>query len=83
VQDQASAIEAFLWNQLAISRGVGADEVRTEVADAGGIDSLEGIELILAAEWEYGVEIPDDSLSSRVCRSLPALARLINSKLVS
>jgi acyl carrier protein len=73
-------IEELLVKRLATSRGVSVEEVRTSIAGAGGIDSHEGLELILAMEEEYGVNIPDDALSSRVCRSTTELARLIRSQ---
>lgn len=37
------------------------------------IDSLEGVEAILAVEERFGVTIPDDELG-RICRSIPRIA---------
>lgn len=79
--EQDVEIEQFLVRRLAKSRGQGEVEVRESITAAGGIDSLEGVELILAAEDAYGVSIPDDALSSQVCRSIPELVRLIRSHL--
>jgi acyl carrier protein len=75
-------VEVFLMQQLAACRGESEDQVQAAILAAGGIDSLEGVELILAAEEEYGVEIPDDALSPEVCSSLSELAALIGSKMV-
>ena len=36
------------------------------------IDSLEGVEAILAVEERFGVTIPDDELSG-ICRSIPRI----------
>jgi acyl carrier protein len=67
-------------------------EARSGVAnsDAGNaeapieniIDSLEGVELALAAEQRYGVRIPDAELN-RICRSIPKIAELIEKRLAS
>jgi acyl carrier protein len=46
------------------------------------IDSLEGVELALAAEQRYGVRIPDADLN-RVCRSIPKLAELIEKRMAN
>jgi acyl carrier protein len=64
-----------------MSRGVSAQDVVDSIDAQGGIDSLEGVELILEAEEEYGISVPDDALSSEVCRSISELAKLIRSKL--
>ena len=73
--------EAVLIRQLAQTRGVGEEDVHASIALTGGIDSLEGLGLIFYFETEYGVSIPDDALSSKICRSIPELARLIRSRL--
>lgn len=73
-------IESFLIERLATSREVTPDEVRESVLAAGEIDSMEGVELILAAEAEYGVDIPHDVLTPDLCRSLDQLVALIRSK---
>jgi acyl carrier protein len=49
-----------------------------EVADI--VDSLEGVEAILAAEQEFGVSIPDSELN-RICRSIPAIAEAVERRL--
>jgi acyl carrier protein len=46
------------------------------------IDSLEGVELALAAEQRYGVRIPDTELN-RVCRSIPKIAEFIEKRLAN
>jgi acyl carrier protein len=72
-------IEGALYATLAAGRGSTVDAVRAVIGGRGQIDSLEGVELIVAAEESFGVSIGDDELS-RVCRSVPNLAQLVESK---
>ena len=74
-------IEEFLVETLAASRGDDIAQIRELALAAQPIDSIEGVELILAAESEYGVEIPDDALSPAVCSSFKSLADLISSRI--
>lgn len=67
--------------RLATNRESNEAEVREAVLANGQIDSLEGLELILAAEEEYGIDVPLDALTPDLCRSLSELAALIRSKL--
>lgn len=78
-----SDVHAVLVDRLATSRGSTRDEVLAELERAGGIDSLEGVELVIEAEQTFGIVISDRELSSDVCRSIPELVALIQSKLGS
>jgi acyl carrier protein len=80
VSSPAADIETYLVEQLASSRKVSITEVADSITATGGIDSLEGVELILVAEEVLGISIPDDALSSRVCRSIPKIAQLLRSE---
>jgi acyl carrier protein len=77
--DQAE-IEAELRRLLGAARETEPVEraALSEVTDE--IDSLEGVELVIAAEHRYGVAIPDTELN-RVSRSINKLAALIEKKL--
>ncbi|MGH2559485.1 MAG: phosphopantetheine-binding protein [Thermomicrobiales bacterium] len=44
------------------------------------VDSLEGLELAMAAERTFDISISDDELSSAI-RSVPSLIRLVHSKM--
>jgi acyl carrier protein len=64
-----------------------APGTQTDQAGAGAvveniIDSLEGVELALAAEQKFGVRIPDSDLN-RVCRSIPKMAELIEKRMAA
>ncbi len=75
-------IEDVLYAALAEARSTTHEEVRQDVAGhSGQIDSLEGVELITAAEERFGIVIEDDELTSRMCSSVPRLAALIRTKL--
>lgn len=74
-------IEAFLLQRLAERREQSKEEVQAGMNAKGQIDSIEGVELILAAEQAFGVDIPDDILSTDLCTSLSNLASLIRSKI--
>jgi acyl carrier protein len=76
-----TTIEGELYLALAQSRGVSPDAVRDAVGGDGEIDSLEGVELVAAAEARFGVQIADDELSPHLCRSIPRLANMVAAKL--
>ncbi len=77
-------IEDVLYDALAEARGKTRAEVCQDVtARAGQIDSLEGVEVVTAAEERFGIVIEDDELTSRVCSSIPLLAALVRTKLQS
>lgn len=76
-----ASVEEVLCSLLAEARGSTSDAVRTELGDAGEIDSLEGVELIVAAEQRFGIEVQDSEITTRRCRSIPALAELIASRI--
>ena len=57
-----SAIEAKVKSIIADQLGVGEDEIKPEssfIEDLGA-DSLDIVELVMAMEEEFDVEIPDD-----------------------
>ena len=74
-------VETVLVDRLASSRGVERDAVLGELARGAAIDSLEGLELAVAAEAAFGIAVSDDELSSAACRSFPGLVGLVRSKL--
>jgi len=74
-------IEETLFKALAELRGDTLADVCAAVGDHGGIDSLEGVELVAAAEERFGITIEDDEVTSHVCRSIPRLAALVRAKL--
>lgn len=73
-------IEEVLYKELAASRGSTSATVREELGAGGEIDSLEGVELIVAIEERFDVSIPDHELTSSVCSSIPRLGRLVEAK---
>lgn len=76
-----SDVQSVLIDRLANSRGSTRDELLLDLECAGAIDSLEGVELVIEAEQVFGIAISDNELSSDVCRSIPELVALIQSKL--
>ena len=75
------AIEDELYSVLAESRETTPSAVRATIGGDGEIDSLEGVELVAAAEERFGVRIEDEELSPRVCTSIPRLAELVYAKM--
>ena len=78
---QRTAIEGELYLAHAEGRGVSPDAAREAVGGDGEIDSLEGVEIVAAAEARFGVQIADDEISPGLCRSLPRLTDLVAAKL--
>lgn len=78
-----SDVHSVLVDRLANSRNCTRDEVLLELERAGGIDSLEGVELVIEAEQTFGIVIADSEITSDVCRTIPMLVALIHSKLES
>lgn len=76
-----AVVEDELYGTLAESRGISSGEIRASVGAEGAIDSLEGVELVAAAETRFGIKIADDELSPSVCRSVSRLADLVAAKL--
>ena len=74
-------VEDALYESLAESRGTSPALLRGQLGSSGEIDSLEGVELIAFAEARFGVRLPDDELTSRVCRSIPQLAAAVGSRM--
>ncbi len=75
-------IEDALYAALADNRGNSVEVVRATLDADGVIDSLEGVELVTAAEEHFGITIDDDEVTQRVCRSIPRLAALVRTKLL-
>lgn len=75
LEDIADWIDAT----LARSRAVPPETARTERESGEEIDSLEGVEIIIAAEAEYGITIEDHELTT-VCSSPHKMAELIAAK---
>lgn len=74
-------IEAALYQTLADARGVAVHEVQHDIGGDGAIDSLEGVELVAAAEELFGITIDDDEITSATCSSVPRLATLVRRKI--
>lgn len=77
---EAGEVEAVLYDTLAKHRNLSREAVRDEVGADGAIDSLEGVELIVAAEAHFGVVFADDEITSQLCRSIPLLAAAVAAK---
>jgi acyl carrier protein len=45
--------------------------------DGLGLDSIDALELVVALEKKYGVEIPDSEVGERVFRSVNTLAQFV------
>jgi len=74
-------IETRLYAALAESRGSTSADVKVTVGQGGEIDSLEGVELVAAAETLFEITIDDGELSPAVCSSIPRLVDLVVSKM--
>ena len=59
----ATNVETKVKGIIAEQLGVGEDEIKPESSfiDDLGADSLDIVELVMAFEEEFGVEIPDDA----------------------
>ena len=59
MSDTADRVKKIVVEHL----GVDADKVKTEASfiDDLGADSLDTVELVMAFEEEFGIEIPDDA----------------------
>jgi acyl carrier protein len=82
-QPTADGIRTVLLRHLAESRGKTVEAVEVEIGAEGLIDSLEGVELVAAAEERFAIRITDRELSSVLCSSLPRLTQAIAAKLAS
>lgn len=49
--------------------GVSADQVtpKSKMIEDLGADSLDAVELVMAVEEEFGIEVPDDEAEKLVC----------------
>jgi len=63
------AVEERIKSIIAEQLGVKHDEVTSEASfiDDLGADSLDTVELIMALEEEFGVEIPDEDAEKMTC----------------
>src|SRR5207249_11626415 len=73
-------VEAILCGALAEHRGVPLGDVRAGVDAGGEIDSLEGVELIIAAEAHFGIKFSDNEITPQLCRSIPDLSAAVAAK---
>lgn len=73
-------VETALYEALAETRGLTLADARASVR-GGDIDSLEGVELIVAAEVRFGIRIKDDEVTTWTCRSILRVAALVRRKL--
>lgn len=78
---EQAKIEGVLVDQLARSRGVDRDAVLSDLNLENQIDSFEGLELVLAVEEAFDITITDKEIASGSYWSVPALTRLVLSKL--
>lgn len=76
-------VEATLYRTLAESRGSTPEVVQGQIGGAGEIDSLEGVELIIAAEAEFGIRIEETALTAHLCRSIPRIAELVAARMAA
>lgn len=77
-------IEDAIIQIIADVLGQDPDEVHESLTETEGIiDSLHGVEVILAAEEKFGISIPDDALSPKVCSLVPELVQLIKSRMAA
>ncbi len=74
-------IEDELKRLIRDARGE-ADDAGDQTAIEERIDSLEGVEVIMAAEERFGVSIPDGELN-RICRSISRIAELVEQQLTA
>lgn len=77
----AETVLEYLCTALATARGVTPESI-CEMVEAGQeIDSLEGVELVVAVELQFGVQVGDSEITSHLCRSVPRIARMVAAKL--
>jgi len=74
---RVTGIVQDVLERRAISRPVQADE---DLRDAG-LNSLDMVNLMLAVEAEFGLEIPDTDMTLRNFRSTAAIEAFVNSML--
>ena len=60
------SVEERVKGIVAEQLSIGADEIKNESSfiDDLGADSLDTVELVMAFEEEFGIEIPDDAAES-------------------
>jgi acyl carrier protein len=73
----AGSIQMVLYDALATSRQVSVNSVIEQVGNGGEIDSLEGLEILIAAESHFGVAIDESQVTPELCRSIPRLAAAV------
>jgi acyl carrier protein len=77
VKDRVVRIVQDILQRRAVSHAVLADEDLREA----GLNSLDMVNLMLAVEAEFGLEIPDTDMTLRNFRSIAAIEAFVNSML--
>jgi D-alanine--poly(phosphoribitol) ligase subunit 2 len=75
--DFNGAIRALLAEKLLIQ----VDSAETDLLEAGILDSLALVQLLLHLEERFGVKIPLEDLEIDDLRTLPSIARLVENQL--
>ncbi len=70
-------VEGFLYDTLADARGATRANVRATLSANGEIDSLEGVELVAAAEEQFDIKIEAANRSVRGARRGRLLERCV------
>lgn len=73
VTDRVTALVRAILHKRAITRPVGHDDDLR----AAGLSSLDIVNLMLAVEAEFAVNIPERDMTSRNFRSIAAIAALL------
>jgi acyl carrier protein len=77
VKERVPAVVQDILQRRAVDRAVLADEDLREA----GLNSLDMVNLMLAVEAEFGLEIPDTDMTLRNFRSIAAIEAFVNSML--
>jgi acyl carrier protein len=77
VKERVPAVVQDILQRRAVNRAVLADEDLREA----GLNSLDMVNLMLAVEAEFGLEIPDTDMTLRNFRSIAAIEAFVNSML--
>ncbi len=72
-------IQTVLYEALATCRDMSVEAVIAQLAGGAVIDSLEGIEMLMAAEGYFGVTLDESLVTPELCSSIPRLAAAVES----
>jgi acyl carrier protein len=71
-------LSALLCDEIALVAGIASDEVNVELSlTENGVNSLGFVELMLAIEQQFGVNLMDSGLTREDLASITALAKKI------